>query len=250
MAIDLERLHRLQRLRRRLPGGEQHPGRRQGAGRRAAARCTGSASTATTRASPTSESRGLVLPAGAVHALRERAVRAGLPGRRDGAQRRRPERHGLQPLRRHALLLEQLPVQGAPLQLLPVRATRDTPSLKLLRNPDVTVRTRGVMEKCTYCVQRINAARIDAEIERSGPMRDGEIVDGLPAGVPDAGDRLRRHQRSEEPRGRAASRARATTALLAELNTRPRTTLPRRSVRNPTRGSATPAATRARARNG
>ena len=58
-----------------------------------------------------------VLPAGAVHAVRERAVRAGLPGRRDGAQRRRPERHGLQPLRRHALLLEQLSVQGPPLQL-------------------------------------------------------------------------------------------------------------------------------------
>ena len=59
----------------------------------------------------------VVHPAGAVHALRERAVRDGLPGRRDRAQRRGPERHGLQPLRRHALLLEQLPVQGPPLQL-------------------------------------------------------------------------------------------------------------------------------------
>ena len=62
------------------------------------------------------QSRDL-LPAGAVHAVRERAVRGRLPGRRDRAQRRRAERHGLQPLRRHALLLEQLPVQGPPLQL-------------------------------------------------------------------------------------------------------------------------------------
>ena len=58
-----------------------------------------------------------LLPAGAVHAVRERALRTGLPGGRDRAQHRRPERHGLQPLRRHALLLEQLSVQGAAVQL-------------------------------------------------------------------------------------------------------------------------------------
>ena len=71
-----------------------------------------------------------LLPAGAVHAVRERALRAGLPGGRDRAQHRRPERHGLQPLRRHALLLEQLPLQGAPLQLPAVRMTGNTPSLQ------------------------------------------------------------------------------------------------------------------------
>jgi molybdopterin-containing oxidoreductase family iron-sulfur binding subunit len=52
---------------------------------------------------------------------------------------------------------------------------RDTPSLKLMRNPDVTVRSRGVMEKCTYCIQRIQKATIQAKNE-GRTVADGEIV--------------------------------------------------------------------------
>jgi len=98
----------------------------------------------------------------------------------------------------------------------------NTPSLKLGRNPDVSVRSRGVMEKCTYCVQRINGARIEAEKE-DRPIRDGEIQTACQQACPaDAivfGD-------LNDPGSRVAKlQAEARNySLLGELNTRPRTT--------------------------
>ncbi|MGI8555546.1 MAG: 4Fe-4S dicluster domain-containing protein [Pyrinomonadaceae bacterium] len=59
----------------------------------------------------------------------------------------------------------------------------NTPQYKLMRNPEVTVRSRGVMEKCTYCVQRIASARIEAEKDKRN-IRDGEIVTACQAVCP------------------------------------------------------------------
>jgi molybdopterin-containing oxidoreductase family iron-sulfur binding subunit len=106
----------------------------------------------------------------------------------------------------------------------------NTPSLKLMRNPDVTVRSRGVMEKCTYCVQRINHARVAAKLE-DREIRDGDVVTACQAACPtDAIVFGNINDKNSKVSQRKASPL--NYALLAELNTRPRTTY-LAVVRNP-----------------
>ncbi len=105
-----------------------------------------------------------------------------------------------------------------------------TPSLKLQRNPDVTVRPRGVMEKCTYCVQRINHARINAKME-DRPVGGDEVVTACQAACPTRAIVFGNLTDPTSMVVRAKSSPR-NYALLAELNTRPRTTYLAR-LRNP-----------------
>jgi Fe-S-cluster-containing dehydrogenase component len=98
----------------------------------------------------------------------------------------------------------------------------ETPSLKLGRNPDVTVRSRGVMEKCTYCVQRISAAKIEAE-RANRPVADGEVVTACEAVCPAQAITF---GNLNDPNSRVAKLKadKLNYGLLAELQTRPRTT--------------------------
>ncbi len=111
-----------------------------------------------------------------------------------------------------------------------LNGNNDSPVLQLLSNPDVTVRGRGVMEKCTYCVQRVNHARIAAKKEGRA-IKDGEVVTACQQSCPtqaivfgDVGDKNTLV---------AKLKAQPTDySMLGELNTRPRTTYLAR-LRNP-----------------
>jgi MoCo/4Fe-4S cofactor protein with predicted Tat translocation signal len=106
----------------------------------------------------------------------------------------------------------------------------DTEQYKLMRNPDVTVRSRGVMEKCTYCIQRINEHRIDAE-RADKSIEDGSLQtacqQSCPAGAISFGNL--NDPNSKVAKLKAQDR---NYGMLADLNTRPRTTY-LAEVRNP-----------------
>jgi MoCo/4Fe-4S cofactor protein with predicted Tat translocation signal len=106
----------------------------------------------------------------------------------------------------------------------------ETPQLKLLRNPEVTVRSRGVMEKCTYCVQRINNARIESE-KLNAPIHDGAIVTACEQACPSEAIVFGNANDKDSRVAKLKAQQRNYT-LLGELNARPRTTY-LAAVRNP-----------------
>jgi molybdopterin-containing oxidoreductase family iron-sulfur binding subunit len=99
----------------------------------------------------------------------------------------------------------------------------DTEQYKLMRNPEVTIRSRGVMEKCTYCTQRIAYARIEAQKDGARRVHDGEVQTACQTVCPTEaiifGD-----LNDPESAVSKLKKEHRNYSLLNELNTQPRTT--------------------------
>ena len=106
----------------------------------------------------------------------------------------------------------------------------ETPQFKLMRNPDVTIRSRGVMEKCTYCVQRISEHRIDAE-RADSTIKDGDLQTACQQSCPANAIVFGNLNDPDSQVNKWKAQAR-NYSLLGELNTRPRTTY-LAEIRNP-----------------
>ena len=89
-------------------------------------------------------------------------------------------------------------------------------------NPEVTVRMRGVMEKCTYCVQRIQSGKQQAR-SKTATVADGEIQDRMPADLPDQRDLLRQPEGPGVSEVAKMHKHQRSYGILDIKNARPRT---------------------------
>jgi MoCo/4Fe-4S cofactor protein with predicted Tat translocation signal len=98
----------------------------------------------------------------------------------------------------------------------------DNSTLALMKNPDVSVRSRGVMEKCSYCVQRIEAVKIEADKDNR-PIRDGEIRTACQQSCPTDAIVFGNINDRQSQVAKIKTNTRSY-GVLADINTRPRTT--------------------------
>ena len=189
-------LHRLRRVRDGVPCREQHPDRRPRAG---GARARHALAARRALLGRRLSRRAAEVPAGDVPAVRRRAVRAGLPDLREPSHRRRAERAGLQPLHRHALLRQRLPVQRPLLRLLqPAVAQAAAPAAESGR-----LGPRGRRDGEVHVLRAANQRRDDRRQGREARAEGRRHQAGLRAVVLGAGAGVRRSERSRE-RGVAA----------------------------------------------
>ena len=204
-----EQVHRLQRLHGRLPVGEQHPRRRQGARRARAARCTGSASTATSRATMTIR-RWSSQPLACVHCEKapcEYVCPVNATVHSD---------EGLNDMVYNRCIGTRYCSNNCPYKVRRFNFLNYiddfTAAREMGMNPDVTVRIRGVMEKCTllraaHRAQAHRAPRIEGR-----DINDGELETACQQACPTQRDRVRLAQRSERRRCRKLHADRAATS--------------------------------------